>query len=160
MPSTVIVGCQWGDEGKGRVVDTYSEYADLVARYQGGNNAGHTVIIEGQQFAFHLIPTGILRGKLCVIGNGLVVDPQALLEEIADLKGKGVELDDNLRLSENAHLIMPYHKALDGAKEKALGSRKIGTTLRGIGPAYTDKVARSGIRVGDLADEQVFKFAS
>jgi adenylosuccinate synthase len=157
VPSTIIIGGQWGDEGKGRVVDTYAELADFVVRYQGGNNAGHTVKIGDETFAFHLIPTGILRGKTCVIGNGMVVDPGALLEEIDGIAAKGVQVGAHLRLSENAHMILPYHKALDGAAERRLGENKIGTTLKGIGPAYTDKAARCGIRLGDLLDDESFR---
>jgi adenylosuccinate synthase len=157
MPSTVIVGAQWGDEGKGRVVDNYAEDADLVARFQGGNNAGHTVVVDGVRLAFHLLPVGIVRGKLSVIGNGVVVDPESLLQEIADLGSKGISVDGKLLISENAHLIMPYHRLLDECQERALGDDKIGTTLRGIGPCYTDKAARRGIRVGDLAEEETFR---
>lgn len=157
MPTAVIVGGQWGDEGKGRIVDNYADGADLVARFQGGNNAGHTVVVDGVRFAFHLIPTGIVRGKLSVIGNGVVVDPESLLEEIANLASKGVSVDGKLLISENAHLIMPYHRALDKCQEQALGDSAIGTTLRGIGPCYADKAARRGIRVGDLVEEDVFR---
>jgi adenylosuccinate synthase len=148
----VVVGSQWGDEGKGRVVDLLAEEADLVVRFQGGNNAGHTVWVGDQRFAFHLIPTGILRGKLCLLGAGMVIDLNVLLEEETRLADAGVAVRGNLRLSENAHLILPYHKALEQAEERRLGSRAIGTTLRGIGPAYEDKAARRGIRVGDLRD--------
>jgi len=157
MPTAVIVGAQWGDEGKGRVVDNYAEGADLVARFQGGNNAGHTVVVDGVRFAFHLIPTGIVRGKLSVIGNGVVVDPESLIQEIADLASKGVSVEGKLLISENAHLTMPYHRVLDKCQEQALGESAIGTTLRGIGPCYADKAARRGIRVGDLAEEEVFR---
>jgi adenylosuccinate synthase len=148
----VVVGSQWGDEGKGRVVDLLAAEADLVVRFQGGNNAGHTVWVGEQRFAFHLIPTGILRGKLSVLGAGMVVDLEVLLEEETRLADAGVAVRGNLRISENAHLILPYHKALEKAEEERLGSRAIGTTRRGIGPAYEDKVARRGIRVGDLRD--------
>jgi len=157
MPSTVIVGAQWGDEGKGRVVDLYSAEADLVVRFQGGNNAGHTVEVGNLKFAFHLIPTGILRERLCLIGNGVVVDLAGLLKEMADLEAQGIRVRGNLLISENAHLIMPYHPKLDALEERSLGDGKIGTTLRGIGPAYVDKVGRRGIRVGDLAEDDVFR---
>lgn len=156
MSSMVVTGAQWGDEGKGRVVDIYAEQADIVARYQGGANAGHTVWVGEEKFALHLIPTGILRGKLCVIGNGVVVDPEALLEEIATLESKGIEVRDRLLISENAHLVMPYHKRLDAANEKRLGDKRIGTTLCGIAPAYSDKYNRTGLRFGDLAREATF----
>jgi len=152
VPSTVIVGSQWGDEGKGRVVDLLSADADLVVRYQGGNNAGHTVWVGEERYAFHLIPTGILRGKLSVLGAGMVIDVSVLLQEAADLSSRGVPVQGNLRLSENAHLILPYHKVLEAAEEERRGARAIGTTRRGIGPAHEDKVARRGIRVGDLRD--------
>lgn len=155
----VIVGAQWGDEGKGKVVDILSEYADVVVRFQGGNNAGHTVVIGDDKFILHLIPTGILHpGKRCIIGNGVVVDPQVLLEEIDMLKERGHFTDDSgLLISEDAHLIMPYHKRLDVARERMRGKGRIGTTGRGIGPAYEDKVARCGIRCGDLLREDVFR---
>ncbi|MBI5287038.1 MAG: adenylosuccinate synthase [Deltaproteobacteria bacterium] len=155
----VVVGAQWGDEGKGKVVDILSKYADVVVRFQGGNNAGHTVVIGEERFILHLIPTGILHpGKKCVIGNGVVVDPQVLLEEIDTLKGKGYLQDDlDLLISEDAHLIIPYHKRLDLARERIRGKGRIGTTGRGIGPAYEDKVARCGIKCGDLLRETVFR---
>jgi len=156
MGSMVVTGAQWGDEGKGRVVDWYAAQADIVARYQGGANAGHTVFVGDEQFTFHLLPTGILRGKLCVIGNGVVVDPEALLEEMAVFESKGVQVQGRLLISENAHLVMPYHKRLDAAHEKRLGEKRIGTTLRGIAPAYSDKYARTGLRVGDLVREKSF----
>jgi adenylosuccinate synthase len=158
MPSVIVVGSQWGDEGKGKIVDFLSKKADVVARYQGGHNAGHTVVINNNKFILHLIPSGILyRGKICLIGNGVVVDPAALIEEIEGLKKRGVELDKTLFLSKNAHLIMPYHIALDKAREKLRGKKRIGTTGRGIGPAYIDKMARTGIRVADLLQPIVFK---
>lgn len=157
MPATAIVGAQWGDEGKGRVVDTYSANADMVVRFQGGNNAGHTVMVGEEVFALHLIPTGILRGCRCVIGNGVVVDPQALIEEMDGLEKRGIKVRENLCVSENAHLIMPWHRLLDGLQERALGDKKIGTTLRGIGQAYSDKMARTGLRVGDLLEPETFK---
>ena len=146
MPGLVIVGAQWGDEGKGKVVDLLAEQADAVIRFQGGNNAGHTIVRDGETFKFHLIPSGILYpGKLCVVGNGVVVDPRVLTEEIEALRRRGIDLS-GLRVSANAHLIMPYHLLLDHAGEAKLGKREIGTTKRGIGPAYADKAARLGIR--------------
>lgn len=156
VAATVVVGAQWGDEGKGRVVDILAERADLVVRFQGGSNAGHTVWVGEEHFALHLIPTGILRGKKCVIGNGVVVDPHALSEEADNLENRGVSVWNNLVISENAHLILPYHRLLDEAHERSLGDGKIGTTLRGIGQAYADKAARVGLRVGDMADEKEF----
>jgi adenylosuccinate synthase len=155
----VIVGTQWGDEGKGKIVDILSEDADIIVRFQGGNNAGHTVTVDGEQFILHLMPSGILHdGKKCVIGNGVVVDPEVLLQEIETLRGRGKFKDDSsLLLSENAHLIMPYHKKLDLLKEQIKGESKIGTTGRGIGPAYEDKVGRCGIRFRDLLDEAVLR---
>lgn len=157
MPNIVIIGTQWGDEGKGKIVDLLAEKADIVARFQGGNNAGHTMVVEGQQFISHLVPSGILQGKICVIGNGLVVDPAVLLEEIDYLAKKGIDTDpDKLKISEKAHLIMPYHKAIDNAREQKKGNNKIGTTGRGIGPCYEDKATRRGVRFVDLIDEAVF----
>ena len=151
MSNVVIVGAQWGDEGKGKIVDYLSEKADVIARYQGGNNAGHTVVVNNEKFILHLIPSGILRkGKICIIGNGVVVDPASLIEEIKKLKKRGVKVDKNLLLSKNAHLIMPYHKAIDRESERCRGKKNIGTTGRGIGPAYADKMARRGIKVTDL----------
>ena len=152
MPATVVIGTQWGDEGKGRVVDLLAADSDLVVRYQGGNNAGHTVWIGHQRFAVHLIPTGILRGKLSVLGAGMVIDLNVLLEEESELSSRGIPVRGNLRISENAHLILPYHKLIEEEEEKRRGKRAIGTTKRGIGPAYEDKMARRGIRVGDLRD--------
>ncbi|MGB9699179.1 MAG: adenylosuccinate synthase [Thermodesulfobacteriota bacterium] len=159
MANIVIVGMQWGDEGKGKVVDLLTEYADVVVRFQGGNNAGHTVVVGEQTIILHLIPSGALYAdKKCVIGNGVVVDPQVLLQEIDELRKLGhFKSDEQLLLSEDAHLIMPYHKLLDVARERLKGEGKIGTTGRGIGPAYEDKVAREGIRVGDLFDKDVFR---
>ena len=157
MPGLVIVGAQWGDEGKGKVVDLLAEQADAVIRFQGGNNAGHTIVREGQTFKFHLIPSGILYpGKLCVVGNGVVVDPSVLNEEIEALRRRGIDLS-GLRVSANSHLIMPYHLLLDHAGEAKLGKREIGTTKRGIGPAYADKAARLGIRMQDVLDEKILK---
>lgn len=158
MKSVVVLGAQWGDEGKGKVVDIYSEFADIIVRFQGGNNAGHTLVIGGEKFIFHLIPSGILHlNKKCVIGNGVVVDPGVLLQEKARLKERGILDDDSrLLLSHIANIIMPYHIALDTAKEEKLGTRKLGTTARGIGPCYADKMARVGIRVCDLLKPAIF----
>ncbi|MGZ4779340.1 MAG: adenylosuccinate synthase, partial [Thermoanaerobaculia bacterium] len=151
-------GAQWGDEGKGKIVDLLCERFDVVARYQGGHNAGHTVKFADQHFALRLIPSGILHpGKLCILGNGMVIDPDALLEEIENLRAAGVTIDSNLKISDSAHVILPYHKALDLAREEAAGSAKIGTTGRGIGPAYETKVSRYGIRVSDLLDPVVLR---
>jgi adenylosuccinate synthase len=156
--NVVIVGSQWGDEGKGKIVDILTEYTDIVVRFQGGNNAGHTVIVDGEEVILHLIPSGILHaGKTCVIGNGVVVDPHVLLEEIKMLKKKGFFRDQDLLVSKDAHLIMPYHKKLDTGKERLRGDRRIGTTGRGIGPAYEDKVARFGIKLSDLMNEEDFR---
>ncbi len=157
MPGIVIVGAQWGDEGKGKVTDLLAERADLVVRFQGGNNAGHTIVRDGEEFKFHLIPSGILYSeKTCVIGNGVVVDPRVLLGEIDALKRRGVDVG-NLRISANAHLIMPYHVLMDTAGEVKLGKLSIGTTRRGIGPCYADKALRLGIRVQDLLDEKILR---
>ena len=153
----VIVGAQWGDEGKGKVVDLLAEQAHAVVRFQGGNNAGHTIVRDGEEFKFHLIPSGILYpDKLCMIGNGVVLDPRILLGEIDGLKRRGVDVG-NLRISANAHLIMPYHVLLDTAGEVKLGKLSIGTTRRGIGPCYADKALRLGIRVQDLLDEKILR---
>jgi adenylosuccinate synthase len=153
MPNVVIVGAQWGDEGKGKIIDLLSENADAVVRYQGGNNAGHTVVIEGRKHVLHLVPSGILHpGKLCVIGNGVVIDPAALIAEITELTQQGIAVDANLKISDLAHVILPYHRAIDGASEGKRGSGKIDTTQRGIGPAYVDKFSRLGIKMGDLSD--------
>src|SRR5687767_421194 len=157
MAGLVIVGAQWGDEGKGKVVDLLAEQADLVIRFQGGNNAGHTIVRDGETFKFHLVPSGILYpGKLCAIGNGVVVDPKVLTEEIGELRRRRIDLR-GLRVSANAHLIMPYHKLLDQGSEARLGKLQIGTTRRGIGPAYADKAARLGIRIQDLLDEKILR---
>ena len=155
MPNVVVVGAQWGDEGKGKIVDLLTQYADVVVRFQGGNNAGHTLVVGGEKTVLHLIPAGILHpGKTCVIGNGVVIDPEVLLLEIDRLKQKGFLADDSqLVVSLDAHVIMPWHKAIDLAREKAMGEGKIGTTGRGIGPTYEDKVARRGMRIRDLLDE-------
>ncbi|MBI3091039.1 MAG: adenylosuccinate synthase [Candidatus Tectomicrobia bacterium] len=158
MAVVAVVGMQWGDEGKGKVVDLLTEGADIVARYQGGNNAGHTVVIEGVKYVLHTIPSGILRKDvLSVIGHGVVVDPAALLEEMRLLRAEGHKIDDNLRISAKAHVIMPYHRLLDRATEALRAERKIGTTARGIGPAYADKMGRSGIRVIDLLHEPTLR---
>jgi adenylosuccinate synthase len=159
MSNVVIVGAQWGDEGKGKIVDLLSGYAKRVVRFQGGNNAGHTLMVNGVQSILHLIPSGILyKDTRCLIGNGVVVDPEILLEEIRDFSSKKVKVSpERLGLSERAHLIMPYHKAVDMAREKAKGISKIGTTGRGIGPCYEDKIARTGIRVIDLTEPDVLK---
>jgi len=158
MFNVVVIGAQWGDEGKGKIVDVYTERADLVVRYQGGHNAGHTVVIGDEKFVLHLIPSGILhKGKRCFIGNGVVVSPEALVTEMDSLVAKEIDVTGRLFISEQAHVIMPYHVALDLAREEKKGENAIGTTGRGIGPAYEDKVARSGIRVGDLLNPAVFK---
>jgi adenylosuccinate synthase len=146
-----VLGAQWGDEGKGKIVDMLTPHFSAVARYQGGHNAGHTVFVDGQKFVLHLIPSGILHsGVICIIGNGVVVDPQALFTEIDDLISRGIAVDDRLLISEKAHVILPYHRELDVLSEARRGERKIGTTSRGIGPAYEDKIGRRGIRVSDL----------
>ena len=157
MPSTVIVGAQWGDEGKGKVTDLLAEQAGVVVRFQGGNNAGHTIIQNGETYKFHLIPSGILYpGKACVIGNGVVIDPGVLISELDGLRRRGIDAS-SLRISANAHLIMPYHVLLDTAGEARLGKLQIGTTKRGIGPCYADKSARLGIRVQDLLDPKILR---
>jgi adenylosuccinate synthase len=158
VANVVIVGTQWGDEGKGKIVDLLAEHADTVVRFQGGNNAGHTMVVGGEQLITHLIPSGILQQKVCVIGNGVVVDPAVLLEEIDHLDSRNVDISpDRLKISERAHLIMPYHKKIDHAREKLKGDKKIGTTGRGIGPAYEDKATRRGIRFVDLLDPEEFR---
>lgn len=158
MGNLVIIGAQWGDEGKGKIVDILARDADIVVRYQGGSNAGHTVINERGTYIFHLIPSGILyRGMTCVIGNGVVVDPGSLIEEMDQLQAKGITFGKNFAISQRAHLILPYHKAIDRAAEQSKGSRKIGTTGRGIGPSYADKMARIGILMGDLLNPTLFK---
>ncbi len=157
MTCMAIVGTQWGDEGKGKLVDFLTERADVVARYQGGSNAGHTVKFQNMSFVLHLIPSGILRNKTSIIGNGVVVDPIALLEEIEGLQKMGVLVKKNLKISQSAHVVMPYHLLFDQLREKMNGSRKIGTTGRGIGPSYTDKVSRLGIRLIDMSDPLHFK---
>jgi len=155
--NVVVLGTQWGDEGKGKIVDLLTDQASVVARFQGGHNAGHTLVIEGKKTVLHLIPSGILRDKVtCLIGNGVVLSPEALFEEIAELEDKGIPVRERLRLSPACPLILPIHIALDQARERARGSAKIGTTGRGIGPAYEDKVARRGLRLGDMFDRERF----
>ncbi len=158
MKSIIVVGAQWGDEGKGKIVDIYSEFADTIVRSTGGNNAGHTLVVKGEKFVFHLIPSGILHpGKKCVIANGVVVDPNVLLAEVGRLKERGYLKDDaQLKVGLLANIILPYHIALDRVREEKLGSRKIGTTARGIGPCYEDKIARTGIRACDLVHPEIF----
>ncbi|MEH7347619.1 adenylosuccinate synthase [Gottfriedia acidiceleris] len=156
MSSVVVVGSQWGDEGKGKITDFLSQQAEVVARYQGGNNAGHTIVFNGEKYKLHLIPSGIFfSDKICVIGNGMVVDPKALVQELAYLHDKGVTTD-NLRISNRAHVILPYHLKQDELEEERKGDNKIGTTKKGIGPAYMDKAARVGIRMADLLDKEEF----
>ncbi|MGG3838504.1 adenylosuccinate synthase [Paenibacillus thiaminolyticus] len=157
MSTVVVVGTQWGDEGKGKITDFLAESADVVARYQGGNNAGHTILINNKKYKLSLIPSGIFyTDKICVIGNGMVVNPKALIEEIGYIHDNGFSTD-NLRISDRAHVIMPYHMVLDGLEEERKGPNKIGTTRKGIGPAYMDKAARNGIRIVDLLDKDVFE---
>lgn len=157
MSTVVVVGTQWGDEGKGKITDFLAESADVVARYQGGNNAGHTILINNKKYKLSLIPSGIFyKDKICVIGNGMVVNPKALIEEIGYIHDNGFSTD-NLRISDRAHVIMPYHMVLDGLEEERKGPNKIGTTRKGIGPAYMDKAARNGIRIVDLLDKDVFE---
>jgi adenylosuccinate synthase len=157
VANIVIIGTQWGDEGKGKIVDLLAEHADLVVRFQGGNNAGHTMVVKGTTFVSHLVPSGILQGKICLIGNGVVIDPAVLLQEIDYLSGQGIDCSPGkLMIDERAHVIMPYHRKIDQARETKQGKSKIGTTGRGIGPAYEDKIARRGIRLVDLIDAQGF----
>jgi len=156
ISTLVVVGSQWGDEGKGKITDLLSEEVDIIVRYQGGCNAGHTVVKGEKQFIFHLVPSGILhRGKKCLIGGGVVVDPESLLQEIDDLRQKGIEIKNNLYLDYKAQVVFPYHKDLDEVKERERGQDKLGTTKRGIGPAYVDKIARTGIRMVDLIDKEI-----
>ena len=158
MGNVAVVGAQWGDEGKGKIVDWLSERADVVVRFQGGHNAGHTLVVGNVEYKLSLLPSGVVRGKLSIIGNGVVVDPWALLAEIDTMRGKGLEISpNNLKLADNAALILPSHGALDRAREERRGDKKIGTTGRGIGPAYEDKVGRRAIRVCDLADKQALE---
>jgi adenylosuccinate synthase len=152
MPVTLVIGTQWGDEGKGKVVDYYSKNADYVVRFQGGNNAGHTIKVGEEVYKLHVVPSGVIQGKTGVIGNGVVIDPEVLLQEIDELIQRGKK--PKLFISDRANIIMPYHKILDGAEEQYLGDKKIGTTKRGIGPCYSDKVARNGIRAIDLTDRE------
>jgi len=155
--SSCVVGVQWGDEGKGKIVDILSQKADLVVRFQGGGNAGHTVVVDGEKHVLHLIPSGILHKSVCVIANGVVVDLIQLLDEMEEIKKRGIKLDGRLFLSDRAHLVLPYHKFLDKHSESSSGNGKIGTTQRGIGPCYADKAARKGLRVADLYNEEFFK---
>ena len=157
MPATVIVGAQWGDEGKGKIVDLLAQSSDLVCRYQGGPNAGHTIVVADETYKIRQIPSGIVAGKASAIGAGCVVDPAVLIEELDELEARGHPADGLLHLSGNAHLIMPWHVALDGARERRLGRLQIGTTRRGIGPAYADKATRIGIRVQDLLDPKILR---
>ena len=158
MANTILIGAQWGDEGKGKIIDFLTDHAQIVVRSQGGNNAGHTVIVGNTKYVLHLIPSGILRpGTLCVIGNGVVLDPMAVAQEIEGLRAKGIAVTpENLMISDAAHLVLPYHRQLDEARELAKGSGKIGTTKRGIGPAYGDKIARVGLRMADLMNPDLF----
>jgi len=158
VANIVITGTQWGDEGKGKIVDLLAAEADIVVRFQGGNNAGHTMVVKGKQIISHLVPSGILQGKTCLLGNGMVVDPEVLIGEMDNLGKKGIDVGPNMiRISDRAHLIMPYHKALDNAREQKKGKEKIGTTGRGIGPCYEDRAARSGLRFIDLFDSEAFR---
>jgi len=157
MSNIVVVGSQWGDEGKGKIVDFLAKDADIIARYQGGDNAGHTIVVGDEKFIFHLIPSGILYpDKKCVIGNGVVLSPKVLFEEIENLRSRGIYVGDNLLISDRTHLIMPYHLLIESYDENKRGTKKIGTTGKGIGPAYMDKAGRLGIRVGDLLDFNAF----
>lgn len=159
MANVIVVGTQWGDEGKGKFVDIYSHDADVIARFQGGDNAGHTLVVKGEQSIFHLIPSGILHDhKVCILGNGMVINPEVLLREIDNLQERNLfPRDTKLYISENAHIIMPYHRRLDSARERHKGRTTIGTTEKGIGPAYEDKITRAGIRLCDLLNDEVFK---
>ncbi len=157
MPAVIVVGMQFGDEGKGKITDYLADRADVVVRYQGGSNAGHTVVVEGTEYRLHQVPSGILSpGKICVIGNGVVVDPSVLIRELDDLKTRGHDIS-GLRISHAAHLLMPYHCRQDELEEEARGAHKIGTTRRGVGPAYADKYSRNGVRFGDLLDDEAFR---
>ncbi len=158
MPATVVVGTQWGDEGKGKLTDLLAKEMSLVVRYQGGHNAGHTVVVDGETYALQLIPSGILHPSIInVIGNGVVVDPAVLVREVEDLEARGIDASARLRVSGNAHLVMPYHQELDRMSERFLGRNKLGTTKGGIGPAYADKATRIGLRVQDLLDPKIFR---
>jgi adenylosuccinate synthase len=155
MANTVVIGSQWGDEGKAKIVDFLTLEADVVIRFQGGANAGHTVVVDGESFIFHLIPAGVMHAdKICVIGNGVVLDPAQLLAEIAEVKGRGIAIDGRLKIADNAQVVLPFHKMSDQLQEKAAGKHAIGTTGRGIGPCYSDKVNRLGVRIGDLLDRE------
>ncbi len=157
MPVRVILGAQWGDEGKGKITDYYGKEADIVCRFQGGNNAGHTIVVDGKKYKFHIMPSGVLHpGKTVMLGNGVVIDPWVLLQEVEKVKADGREIE-NFLISDRAHIIMPYHIVLDGIEEKMKGAYKAGTTKRGIGPAYTDKIARFGLRMGDIIDDVVLR---
>src|SRR6516164_6561443 len=157
MANTILLGAQCGDEGKGKIIDVLTSKADVIVRSQGGNNAGHTIVHGGRTYILHLIPSGILRrGKVCIIGNGVVVDPVALVNEIEQLRRAGVKIGKNLLVSDTAHLVLPYHRALDEQRELRKGVTKIGTTKRGIGPAYGDKAARAGLRISDLMQPTLF----
>ncbi|MDR2577230.1 MAG: adenylosuccinate synthase [Chitinispirillales bacterium] len=157
MPNAVIVGTQWGDEGKAKVIDYLTEKSDVIIRFQGGSNAGHTVIVDGHKFVFHLVPSGIITpGKVCIVGNGVVVDMEQFLKEVDDLMESGISVEGRLMISNLAHLVLPYHKAIDQASESSRGESRIGTTGRGIGPAYADKVSRIGVRAGDLYEWDIF----
>ena len=157
MANIVLVGAQWGDEGKGKIIDVLTGDAQIVVRSQGGNNAGHTIVHDGQKYVLHLIPSGILRrGKVCVIGNGVVIDAVALVEEIEGLRALGVKIEKNLLISDRAHLVLPYHRLIDETREQLKGKQKLGTTKRGIGPAYGDKAARTGLRMSDLMQPAIF----
>ena len=158
MANLIVIGSQWGDEGKGKIVDILARDANVIVRFQGGSNAGHTVVTKKGTYIFHLIPSGILnRGKLCVLGNGVAIDPKALIEELTTLQSQGVKINKNLVISQRAHLILPYHKVIDHASEQAKGARRIGTTGKGIGPTYADKMARVGIQIGDLFHPTMFR---
>lgn len=153
MPARIVIGTQWGDEGKGKIVDYLAEKSDLVARYQGGDNAGHTVVVGDKEFRFHLMPSGVIRNKKVVLGNGMAINPRVLLEEVHRLEENGIE--PNMLVSKRAHVILPFHRKIDGLREKSKGDKFIGTTKKGIGPTYTDKASRIGLRIGDLLDENI-----
>ena len=157
MACVIIVGTQWGDEGKGKIVDLLTERADAVVRYQGGNNAGHTVMFGEKTFILHLLPSGILRKTTSILGNGVVIDLAEMIKEIDELAQMDIAVEDHLHISDRAQLVMPWHKTFDRLSEEQKGKNKIGTTGRGIGPAYEDKVRRSGMRVGDLLEPELFK---
>ncbi|MEW6017157.1 MAG: adenylosuccinate synthetase, partial [Pseudomonadota bacterium] len=158
MANVTVIGAQWGDEGKGKVIDWLANRAEVVVRFQGGNNAGHTIVVGDKTYKLSLLPSGVIQGKLSIIGNGVVVDPWSLLDEIARAQGQGLDISpDNLVLAENATLVLPLHRDLDGAREARAGAGKIGTTGRGIGPAYEDKVGRRAIRFADLADREALE---